>query len=193
MKTKKYAKLLLQPYYKIIKEIYGEYCITLSITDKFTSYPMLERQEIEIPIKEQKIGAKAFNEKMKKKLKDFNIQNNYTPELLSFLHEIGHLHTVKNKRQIKSYYRKVIIIQFLQAHFFKNSIALTKLCYQIYFNLKMEKLADEWAMLYIKNHPEQVNRWSIMLSKSNKKNIPRFLNHFKTHLHIDIEKILANE
>lgn len=189
MRTKKYHKLLLKPYYKILKEIQGEYKTALIVSDRFTSYPLLTRPEIHIPIKENKMGANAFYDKMLQRLTENNIQGEFSHEILSFLHEIGHLYTIKNKRQIKSYARKARLIQIIQALFFSNSYKMTQWCYKKYFNLKAEKLADQWAMDYIKNNREQVDKWQIMLRNNYKKILPRLLQHYENDLKINLLKV----
>ena len=176
MKTKRVFNQIIKPYKKIIKEITGNYTdIRVSIGEKFCCFCREEYDlEIEIPIFEDKMGSQAFNTKMQKRLIEYNIQEQYSNEILSFLHEIGHIYTYSKINDF-IYIKMTKIIQMIQA-MFCNSQIVTQWAYQKYFNLALEKNADKWAMQYIKEHQEQVKEWDIMLSKNYKKTIPKLLN-----------------
>lgn len=170
MKLKKVMNKILQPYRIILNEIFGNYTtVRVSMGKSFCCYCRdLEDLEIEIPLVEEPLGTKAFNEKMNRKLVEFGIKEKYSNEILSFLHEIGHIKTY-NKLNDFTYCKLATLITFLQHTFFKNNLAMTNLCFKWYFNLALERKADEWAMIYIKNNQEQVKQWEKMLTDNYKK------------------------
>lgn len=170
MKLKKVMNKILQPYRIILNEIFGNYTtVRVSMGKSFCCYCRdLEDLEIEIPLVEEPLGTKAFNEKMNRKLVEFGIKEKYSNEILSFLHEIGHIKTY-NKLNDFTYCKLATLITFLQHTFFKNNLAMTNLCFKWYFNLALEREADEWAMIYIKNNQEQVKQWEKMLTDNYKK------------------------
>ena len=138
MKTKRYFKLILKPYRVILKHFDKD--IRISIGKTFCCFPQLEEKEIEIPIFENKLGRKAFYNKMNKRLKEYNINGEFSSEILSFLHELGHIYTYKRINEIK-YNIGTMIIQGIQAKLC--SPKLLDFFYNWYFNLKLEKLADK--------------------------------------------------
>jgi len=177
MKTKRYFNQILKPYKTIAKEIFGNYTdIEIVIGEKFCCYCQDENDlSIEIPVTEDPVGAKAFYEKMLKRLNQYKIKEKYSSDILSFLHEVGHIMTY-NKFYASAYIIGAnLIARLLSTNFICNSKMLTQMCYNCYFNLKLEKNADKWAMIYIKNHPEQVKNWETMLDKNYKKIIPKLL------------------
>ena len=176
MKIKRVFNQIIKPYKKIIKDITGNYTdIRVTIGSNFCCFCRdVEDLEIEVPIFEDIMGHQAFINKMHKRLKQYNIQGDYTPEILSFLHEIGHIYTY-NKINDFIYCKATTLITKLQAKFFSNSKLMTNLCYKAYFNLALERNADKWAMTYIKEHQEQVQEWQELLNKNYKKIIPKFL------------------
>ena len=181
MKTKRYFKLLLKPYNIILKNFDED--IRISIGTKFCCFPQLEEKEIEIPIFEDKKGRKAFYEKMQRRLKEYGIDGNFSSEILSFLHEIGHIYTYSRFNEIK-YNLGNILIQELQAKF--PNPKYLNFFFNWYFNLKLEKNADKWAMNYIKEHQEQVEQWQEMLQENYNKIIPKFINHMKIKYNKDL-------
>ena len=98
MKTKRYFKLVLKPYNIIMK--YFDKDIKVVIGQKFCCFPQLEQPEIEIPIVENKIGRQTFHKKMERRLKENKIEGQFTTEILSLLHEIGHIYTYKKINDI---------------------------------------------------------------------------------------------
>ena len=181
MKTKRYFKLILKPYRVILKHFDKE--IRISIGKKFCCFPQLEEQEIEIPIFENSNGRKAFHDKMKRRLKENNIDGEFSCEILSFLHEIGHIYTYKRINEIK-YNIGTTIIQELQAKF--TNPKYLDFFYNWYFNLKLERDADKWAMDFIKSNQELVEEWQDMLQLNYNKVMPKFINHMKIKYHQDL-------
>lgn len=177
MKTKRVFNQIIKPYKQIIKEITGNYTdIRVTIGEKFCCFCREDYDlEIEIPVFEDFLGHQAFNNKMQRRLKEYNIKGEYSSEILSFLHEVGHIYTY-NKFNDFMYIKLTNLITSLQAtYFFRNSERLTNWCYERYFNLALERNADKWAMQYIKDHQEQVQKWQVMLSKNYQKIIPKVL------------------
>ena len=177
MKTKRIANQILKPYKKIVKEIVGNYTdIRVTIGKTFCCYCKPEYDlEIEIPIFEDILGHKAFYEKMNRRLQEYNIKGSYSAEILSILHELGHIYTY-NALNDKLYIIGTNFITRLQGTFiFRNSLRLTNFCFRWYFNLALERNADKWAMVYIKNHQEQVQEWQELLEKNYKKTLPKLL------------------
>lgn len=170
MKIKKMINKILKPYRVILKEIFGNYTdVRVSLGKSFCCYCRdMEDLEIEIPFIEDPLGSKAFNDKMKRKLKQYNIQENFSNEILSFLHEVGHIFTY-NKFNDFTYCKVAPIIPKIQAKFFSNNLTMTNLCFKIYFGLALEKKADKWAMNFIKKNTEQVKQWESMLNKNYQK------------------------
>lgn len=173
--------MLVKPY-KVIASYFDKEMI-VEVGHTFCCYPQLEQPNIEIPIVENIIGSRAFYNKMQKRLQQYKIEGTYSNEILSFLHEIGHIYTYTRWNEIK-YNFATTIIQMLQAKFC--SPKLINFFYNRYFNLKLEKLADKWAMNFIKNNQELVNQWQNMLIKNYQKYLPRFVEHMKTHHNIDL-------
>lgn len=177
MKTKRIFNQLLKPYKTIVKEITGNYTDIKVVTGQtFCCFCRdIEDLEINVPIFEDILGHRAFYSKMNRRLKEYNIQGQYSAEILSFLHEIGHIYTY-NKLNDIIYCKMTKIIKAIQStYLFRNSLTLTNLCFKWYFNLALEKNADKWAMNYIKDHQEQVAKWEIMLTKNYQKTIPKLL------------------
>ncbi len=170
MKVKKIMNKILKPYRIILKEIFGNYTtVRVSMGKSFCCYCRdVEDLEIEIPFIENELGTLAFLQKMNKRLKQYGIKEKYSNEILSFLHEIGHIMTY-NKFNDFTYCKIAPIIPKIQAKFFANSLIMTKLCFKIYFGLALERKADKWAMTYIKNHQTQVKQWEQMLTKNYQK------------------------
>lgn len=170
MKIKKIVNKILKPYQKILNEIFGDYTtVKVTMGKSFCCYCRdLEDLEIEIPLIEDPLGTVAFYKKMCNKLEEFGIKENYNSEILSFLHEIGHIKTY-NKLNDFTYCKIAPMITKIQHTFFKNSLTMTNLCFKWYFNLALERKADEWAMIYIKNHQAQVKEWEKMLMNNYKK------------------------
>lgn len=181
MKTKKYFKLILKPYRVILKHFDQD--IRISIGKKFCCFPQLEEKEIEIPIFENSKGRDAFYNKMKRRLKEYNIDGEFTSEILSFLHEIGHIYTYKRINEIR-YNIGTTLIQEIQAKF--TNPKLLDFFYNCYFNLKLEKLADKWAMEFIKDNQELVENWQEMLQDNYIKVIPKFIEHMKNRYNQDL-------
>jgi len=181
MKTKKYFKLILKPYNVILKSFDSD--IRISIGQKFCCFPQLEEKEIEIPIFENSAGRTAFHNKMKKRLKQHKIEGEFSSEILSFLHEIGHIYTYKKTNEL-TYLIGTRLIQKLQAIFVNPKYL--DFFYNCYFNLKLERLADKWAMEYIKENQEQVEEWQDMLQRNYNKVIPKFVQHMKDRYHTDL-------
>ena len=175
MKTKRYFNQILKPYKNIIKEITGNYTdIRITIGEKFCCFCRDNYDlEIEIPVFEDIAGSKAFNEKMKNKLKEYGIQEQYSNEILSFLHEIGHIYTYSKFNDFM-YIRMTNLIMKIQA-MFCNSERVKKWAYKVYFNLALEKNADKWAMKYIKENQEQVRRWEQAIAKNYAKILPKMI------------------
>lgn len=175
MKTKRYFNQLLKPYKNIIKEIAGNYTDIRVVTGKkFCCYCRDNYDlEIEVPLTEDILGHKAFYAKMKNRLKEFNIQGQYSSEILSFLHEVGHIYTY-NKWNDWKYMRATYLITLIQMNF-SNSKKVLDWAYKKYFNLKLEYNADKWAMTYIKEHQAQVQEWDRQLAENYKKYIPKLL------------------
>lgn len=177
MKTKRVFNQILKPYKKIIKDITGNYTdIRVTIGDKFCCFCRDNYDlEIEVPIFEDIFGHRAFYSKMNKRLEEYGIQEKYSSEILSFLHEIGHIYTY-NKINDRLYILGATLITKVQGTLiFRNSPRLTNWCYKRYFNLALERNADKWAMNYIKNNQEQVMQWQLALNKNYQKTIPKLL------------------
>lgn len=181
MKTKRYFKLILKPYNAILKTFDRD--IRISIGQKFCCFPQLEDAEIEIPIVENKIGRQTFHKKMERRLAEYGIQGSFSTELLSFLHEIGHIYTYKKINDI-TYRIGTTIIQELQAKF--TNPKYLDFFYNWYFNLKLERLADKWAMKFIKENQELVEQWQEMIDNNYRKVLPKLIDHFKTKYKIDL-------
>ena len=99
------------------------------------------------------------------------------------LHEIGHIYTYSRFNEIK-YNFGTALIQELQAKF--SNPKYLNFFFNWYFNLKLEKNADKWAMNYIKEHQEQVEQWQEMLQENYNKIIPKFVNHMKIKYNKDL-------
>lgn len=181
MKTKRYFKLVLKPYNIILKHFDKD--IKLSIGQKFCCFPQLEEPEIEIPIVENKLGRQTFHRKMERRLKENKIEGQYTTEILSLLHEIGHIYTYKKINDI-TYRIGTTIIQELQAKF--TNPKYLDFFYNWYFNLKLERLADKWVVKFIRENAELVNQWQEMLNKNYAKVLPKLNEHFITKYKTDL-------
>ena len=181
MKTKRYIKLILKPYRTILN--YFDKDIRVSIGTHFCCFPQLENKEIEVPIFENIIGTKAFNDKMKRRLKEYKIEGEFSSEILSFLHEIGHIYTYNRFNNIKYNFAN-ILIKFLQAKFC--SAKYVDFFYNWYFNLALEKNADKWAMNFIKENQELVENWQNMLQSNYIKVMPKFIEHMKVKYNKDL-------
>jgi len=77
---------------------------------------------------------------------------NYHPELVSFLHEIGHINTLVG---IDYFWHKNKISEIEQS----------TACIHLYRELPREKLADAWAIKWLKNNPVLAKRLSNELYK----------------------------
>lgn len=181
MKTKKYVNLILKPYREMLK--YFDEDITLSIGRTFCCYPQLEEKEICIPILEKSTGRNAFYKKMKKRLKQYKIEGEFSSEILSFLHELGHIYTYTRFNEIK-YNFGTTLIQEIQAKF--TNPKYLDFFYNCYFNLKLEKLADKWAMEFIKANQSLVEEWQHMLHVNYQWILPKFVKHMKIKYKIDL-------
>lgn len=181
MKTKRYFKLILKPYRIILKHFDQD--IRISIGQKFCCFPQLEEKEIEIPIFEKTSGRIAFYNKMQRRLKEYGIQGEFSSEILSFLHEIGHIYTYTRFNEIK-YNFGTTLIQEVQARF--TNPKYLDFFFNCYFNLKLEKNADKWAMEFIKENQELVEEWQEMLQENYNKIIPKFVNHMKVKYNKDL-------
>lgn len=181
MKTKKYFKLILKPYRIILKHFDSD--IRLSIGKTFCCFPQLEEKEIEVPIFEDSAGKTAFYNKMQKRLKQYKIEGEFTSEILSFLHEIGHIYTYNRLDEIK-YNFCTTLIKEIQAKL--TNPKFLNFFYNCYFALKLERNADKWAMLFIKNNRELVDSWQEMLSKNYQKVMPKFIDHMAQKYHTDL-------
>ena len=136
-----------------------------------------ENLEIEIPFVEEPLGAKAFNEKMNKRLLKAGIEEKYSNEILSFLHEIGHIKTYSKINDF-TYCKIATLITFLQNNFFADSKTMTDLCFKWYFSLALEKNADKWVIEYIKDHKIQVRQWETMLANNYKQIFKKVIDKF---------------
>lgn len=176
MKTKRIFNQLLKPYKEIIKYIFNDYTtVRVSTGQSFCAWCRdLEDLEINVPIFENKMGATAFNNKMNSKLKPFGLHNKYSPELLSFLHEIGHIQTYNKWNDFK-YCIATKIITTLQATFFRNNYKMTKWCFHKYFNLKLEYNADKWAIEFIKHNQALCKQWDKTIHKNYVKYLPKLM------------------
>ena len=174
MKTKRYFNQILKPYKKIIKEIFGDYTtVRVVIGEKFCCYCRENYDlEIEIPIFEDILGHQAF---FNKRLNQFKINEYFSNEILSFLHEIGHIKTYNKWNDFKYVIGTNLITRIQATYIFRNSLFLTNLCYKKYFNLKLEKNADYWAMKYIKNNTKKVVKWQNELAKNYQKILPKLI------------------
>lgn len=181
MKTKRYFKLILKPYNVILKNF--DKNIRISIGTKFCCFPQLKEKEIEIPIFENTNGRNAFYNKMQKRLKEYKITGEFSSEILSFLHEIGHIYTYTRLNEIK-YNFATALLQEIQAKFCNPKYL--NFFYNCYFNLKLEKNADKWAMNFIKNNQELVESWQEMLQENYNKVMPKFIEHMKIKYHKDL-------
>lgn len=173
MKINKVFQTILKPYRNIIKEICGNYTdIKISLGSNFCCFCRDNYdKEIEIPLFEDTMGAITFYDKMKRRLKEFEIEEEYTNEILSFLHEIGHIYTYNKWADFK-YTIGTRFIEKVQP-LFKNNYKMTMLFFQMYYNFELEKKADYWAMNYIKSHKEQVQKWQYKLAKNYNYIIPK--------------------
>lgn len=181
MKTKRYFKLILKPYNVMLKHFDND--IRISIGKKFCCYPQLEEKEIEIPIVENTKGRTAFHNKMKKRLTENGVTGEFSCEILSFLHELGHIYTYTRFNEIKYRFASTLITE-LQAKF--TNPKYLNFFYNWYFNLKLEKNADKWAINFIKNNQELVENWQDMLQLNYNKVIPKFIEHVKTKYKKDL-------
>ena len=177
MKTKRIFNQLLKPYKTIIKYIFNDYTtVRVTTGSSFCAWCRDDEDlEINVPIFEKEMGAKAFQKKMQKRLKEFKIQGKYSPELLSFLHEIGHIQTYNKWNDFK-YILGTHLITALQAtKLFRNSYKLTNWCFQKYFNLKLEYNADKWAMEFIKHNRLLCKQWDKMIHQNYVKYLPKLM------------------
>ena len=177
MKSKRIFNQILKPYKSIVKDITGNYTdIRVVIGKNFCCFCRdVEDLEIEIPIVEDAMGSQAFQKKMRERLVEYGIEGDYSNEILSFLHELGHIYTY-NKFNDFIYIKATNLIIKLQT-IFCNSKRITNWCYRKYFNLGLERNADKWAMLYIKNHESQVREWEQRIAKNYVKLIPKMLDN----------------
>ena len=120
---------------------------------------------------------------MQKRLKQYNIQGQYSSEILSFLHEIGHIYTYTRFNEIKYNFCTTLIKEIQAKH---TNPKYLNFFYNCYFNLKLERLADKWAMDFIKNNQELVDQWQIMLQENYNKVMPKFIDHMKIKYHKDL-------
>ena len=120
---------------------------------------------------------------MQKRLKQYNIQGQYSSEILSFLHEIGHIYTYTRFNEIKYNFCTTLIKEIQAKH---TNPKYLNFFYNCYFNLKLEKLADQWAMNFIKNNQELVDQWQIMLQENYNKVMPKFIDHMRIKYHKDL-------
>jgi len=79
---------------------------------------------------------------------------NYHPELVSFLHEVGHIHTMIG---IEYYWHEKKIAEIEQSN----------LCPLLYRELPRERLADEWAINWLINNKCLAKRLSDEMYKFN--------------------------
>ena len=181
MKTKKYFKLILKPYNIILKNFDND--IRVSVGKSFCCYPRTEEKTIEVPILEDKNGREYFYNKMIRRLRKEKIKGEYSCEILSFLHEIGHIYTY-NVFFDFTYGIGTFIIKTLQNKF--SSPKLLHLFHNLYFNLQLEKRADKWVTNFIKNNQKLVNEWQQMLQKNYNKVLPKFIDHMKYKYKINL-------
>ena len=182
MKTKAYSKLILKPY-KIILKHFNNKNMKVEIGRTFCCYPQLKEKIICIPILERVTGSDAFYDKMKKRLKKSKIEGEFSNEILSFLHEIGHIYTYKKINEI-TYVLGATLIKKIQAKF--TNPKYLNFFYNCYFNLKLEKLADKWAINFIKENQELVEDWQDMIQINYNKVLPKFVEHIKYKYKIDL-------
>lgn len=148
-------------FYKMILNNFNKQ-IQVELGQKFSCYPLLDTPKITIPLKENKNGKQAFDNKIKNKFKRNNIDIILSHELISFLHELGHIETYTIINDIRYRIGKKLI-QKLQ-ELLPNEKYLN-FFYNCYFNLKLEKLADKWLINYVKNNLHQVQQWDSILQK----------------------------
>lgn len=169
-RVQKTVNKILKPYREIIKELTGSYTnIKITMGTSFCCYcDDVNDLEIVIPLTEDKYSAEAFYNKMTKKLEKVGITDFYSSEILSFLHEIGHIYTYNKWNDWK--YKKItpIIPKIQGLYFIRNSRVLTNLCFKWYWNLALEKNADNWAIDFIKLNPAKVQEWQDKIQKNYK-------------------------
>lgn len=172
IKRKKCFNKILQPYRVIAQEVCGNYNdIQMHIGPEFCCFPDKNYiSQIDIPLIDEKMGREMFYTKIKNKLRKNNVNENVSVELLSFLHEIGHIYTYNRFYSITYTIAKELIQWLYQAPINKS---IKEKLQKIYFNLALEKRADQWAIDYIKNNLEQIKQWDIMLNNNYKKHLPR--------------------
>lgn len=102
-----------------------------------------EEKIIYIPLIESQEECEKFINNFKKQWRQKNkkIKLFFTPQTISFLHEIGHTQT-KQGDIISKILRK--ISNFLYQH-----KTTKKLSYKIYYNIPEEKRATQWAIKFI--------------------------------------------
>ena len=105
-----------------------------------------EEKIIYIPLIESQEECEKFINNFKKQWQQKNkkIKLFFAPQIISFLHEIGHTQT-KQGDIISKALRK--ISNFLCKH-----KATKKLSYKIYYNIPEEKRATQWAIEFIMNN-----------------------------------------
>ena len=175
MKTKRYFNQILKPYKNIIKELTGSYTdINVVIGSNFCCYCREDYdKEIEIPLFEDTMGRVTFHNKMKRKLKEYGIDDEFSCEILSFLHEVGHIYTYNKWADFK-YTIGTRLIEKIQP-LFKNSYKMTNFFFNLYYSFKLESNADHWAMDYIKYHKEQVHKWEYAIAKNYNYVLPKMI------------------
>ncbi|MCK9477826.1 MAG: hypothetical protein M0R46_18075 [Candidatus Muirbacterium halophilum] len=119
-------------------------------TDEIVS---LKSRKVLVPITSVKEEAEEFF--IDCLCDDFRkIAKKYHPELVSFLHEVGHIHTMKG---IKYRWHQLKIAEIEQSN----------LCSLLYRELPREKLADEWAINWLINNKCLAKRLSDKMYKFN--------------------------
>lgn len=105
-----------------------------------------EEKIIYIPLIESEEECEKFINNFKKQWQQKNKKEKlfFTPQTISFLHEVGHTQT-KQGDIISKILRK--ISNFLCKH-----KATKKISYKIYYNIPEEKRATQWAVEFIMNN-----------------------------------------
>ena len=116
-------------------------------------------------------------------VKELNSKCKFNTLLLGILHEIGHIYTYTRFNEIKYNFCTTLIKEIQAKH---TNPKYLNFFYNCYFNLKLERLADKWAMDFIKNNQELVDQWQIMLQENYNKVMPKFINHMKIKYHKDL-------
>lgn len=91
----------------------------------------------------------------KKQLEKWGCKNYYGVFTTCFLHELGHYHTLYYFNNTEMFFDKFLkrLLNLIPNLSFRN---------YLYFNLPVEKVATQWAIDYMNEHPIITKRLSIM-------------------------------